>query len=100
MIQDALRRIKRDPRERAFHRLRDWSFGGKEILPLQVADLWAYESYKHMLNRIVSGPLRKVRYPYERLYRLRHEKYQTYWDRENLAALLELYKTLDDGTSD
>lgn len=94
-IQDELRRISNDPIERKLYRLRDWSFAGKELLPLQTADVWAYESYKQMVNRNLSGSLRDVRYPYRRLARSDFEKYQTYYNRENLLELLKTYRELE-----
>lgn len=43
-------------------RVAGWSFAGKEsICALQAADFYAYETYKHMENRIVDGIKRPVR---------------------------------------
>lgn len=95
-IQEILRRIFNDPDERKLFRMSGWTFTGKECLPLQTADIWAYESYKQMMNRIVTGPMREVRYPYRRLYRDRFRTYQTYWDRENLAELVEKYREIEE----
>jgi hypothetical protein len=76
--------------------MRGYSIQGKDVLPLQAADIWAYESYKQMVNRIIpEAPNRDVRYPYRRLYRNRHSRYQTYWDSENLAELAGHYKRLE-----
>jgi hypothetical protein len=91
-IQNSLRRMASDPKERDLYRLRDWTFAGKEILPLQTADVWAYESCKQMENQHLSGALRPVRYPWKRLYRAEFAPYQTYFNRENLLPLLAEYK--------
>ncbi len=94
-IKRILQRIYNDPKEREVFRMNGWTMTGKEVLPLQAADIWAYESYKQMTNRIVSGQIRKIRYPYKRLYRSDFEKYQTYWDRENLTELIATYRELE-----
>jgi hypothetical protein len=94
-IQETLKRMFEDSEERESYRMSGWTFTDKACLPLQTADIWAYESYKQMVNRIVNGPLRKVRYPYDRLLRPEFEPYQTYWDRENLPKLLEEYRRLE-----
>ena len=76
--------------------MRGYSMLKKDTLPLQAADIWAYESYKQMVNRIIpETPGRDVRYPYRRLYRNRHREYQTYWDGENLAELIKIYNQLE-----
>jgi hypothetical protein len=94
-IERALRRAWEDPEDRKFLHMSGWTMTGKHVLPLQAADIWAYESYKHMVNRVIGDRTRKVRYPYERLYRNYHEKYQTYWDRESLTAMIKTYREFE-----
>lgn len=53
-----LRKLKKDPHDRLKYRIRDYSFGSKKepsLVPLQAADFLAYESYRHIDNRIVQG---------------------------------------------
>lgn len=90
-----LRQINSDPHRKSLFRMSGWTFSDKTCLPLQVADIWAYESYKQMINRIVNGPLRSVRYPYQKLYRREFERYQTFWDRENLLELIKTYHQVE-----
>jgi hypothetical protein len=95
-VGQTLERILNDPEQKKMYRMRGYSIVGKDVLPVQAADIWAYESYKQMVNRIIpEKPERKVRYPYQRLYRNRHHQYQTYWDYESLAELLRVYRELE-----
>lgn len=53
-----LRKLKKDPVDREKYRIRDYSFESKKdpkFVPLQAADFLAYESYRHIDNRIVEG---------------------------------------------
>ena len=62
-----------------------WSFQGKEILPLQAADVMAYEVYKHVENQIVDkGEKYDVRRSMIDLYRPRDDNYLKLWSRERL----------------
>jgi hypothetical protein len=63
----------------------------KQLQPLQAADIWAYESYKHMNNRILpmdSGqkPRAESRPGYQFLFKEAWYTYNTYWDKDNLAG--------------
>jgi hypothetical protein len=94
-IERALHRAWEDPEDRTFLHMSGWTMTGKHVLPLQAADIWAYESYKHMINRVIGDRTRNVRYPYQRLYHNVHEKYQTYWDRESLTAMIKTYREFE-----
>jgi len=94
-VQDALKRIDSDPKRRQPYRMEGWHFEGKQLLPLQAADIWAYESYKQMLNRIVAGQLRKRRYPFNRLWQERYTPYNTYADRERLEGLIAKARAIE-----
>jgi len=78
-----------DPKRRQRARMASCTFAGKEVLPLQAADVWAYEAYKQMLNRIIDGRTRLPRHPFLQLWRERYAPYNGYWDRERLERLLE-----------
>jgi len=93
-VQDSLKRIADDAAERELFRMREWTFAGKELLPLQTADLWAYESYKQMVNRNLGMQTHPIRYPYRRLHRTEYERFQVYYDRDNLPALIAEYREL------
>jgi len=63
-------------------------FRGKECLPLQAADIIAYEVWKQMVNQRVSGHIRDVRKSlYSILSDLSFE--DCYFDRENLTELVK-----------
>jgi hypothetical protein len=99
-IREVLDKMLADPEERKNFCMRGVSMEDKDTLPLQAADIWAYESCKHIENRIISNPaIIPVRYPWRRLYRARYEKYQTYSDRERLERLLEMYRKMQDDSS-
>jgi len=92
-VERLLTEILNGDEERPFYHMRGYAMQRKDTLPLQAADIWAYEAYKHMLNRIIAQPItRDIRYPFRRLYRFRHIKFQTYWDRDNLGELAHVYR--------
>jgi hypothetical protein len=66
------------------------SFGKKQRLyPLQAADIWAYENYKHMINQHmplkVGEKKRPPRIGYAGLMRKWWAPYNTYWDFNSLS---------------
>ena len=83
----SLRRRLNDPKGRS--RMASVTFAGKEFRPLQSADLWAYEAYKEMVNRIAEQTGTGRRYPMSRLWQPRHARYNTYFDRDRLPDLAE-----------
>jgi hypothetical protein len=87
-VQKLLKEIHNDPHRKQLYRMENWSFAGKEVLPLHAADIWAYESYKHMMNQVLGGPPRNIRYPLVRLFRNEYKPYNKYWDREALERLI------------
>jgi hypothetical protein len=91
-VMSALERIEESPERKQRYRMDGWSFQTKQVLPLQVADLWAFESAKQMQNRIISGSLRARRYPFNRLWKERYMPYNTFWDRERLEGIIEKAK--------
>jgi hypothetical protein len=88
-VHQLLKEIHDDSKRRQLHRMEGWSFDGKEVLPLHAADIWAYEAYKYMMNRGITKPLRKPRYPLMRLFRDEYKPYNKYWDRESLERLIK-----------
>ena len=53
-----LRKLQKDPMDRQKYRIGGYAFESKkdpEFVPLQAADFLAYESYRHIDNRIVEG---------------------------------------------
>ena len=89
-----------DPKIRGQLRLGGWSFVKKDKLkPLQCADWFAYELYKHMDNRVVAGPRKPIRKSALDLFRLGTDSAH-YWDKQRLENWLgkapRLIKMLDD----
>jgi hypothetical protein len=61
----------------------------RQLYPLQAADIWAYENYKHMVNQhmlLKPGQTQRVpaRTGYAVLMRPWWVKYNVYWDRDGL----------------
>jgi hypothetical protein len=78
-----------DVKTREAFRINGWSFEGKNVLPLQAADLIAYEMFKHATNQLVVQPPRKVRISFQHLLRSQDEDYLEYWTREDLEEYLK-----------
>jgi hypothetical protein len=73
------------PATRAFWHIKGWSFQDKDVLPLQAADVIAYEVFKHVENQILDkGEKRDVRLSMLDLYRPCDENYLKWWSRERL----------------
>lgn len=70
-------------------RLRGWSFSGKDVLPLQAADVIAYEMFKHATNQLVTQPRRNVRISFQHLVRSQDEERLEYWTNEDLEEYLK-----------
>jgi len=94
-VNEAFREIYEDTDLRERYHLEGWSFADKRnVVQLQAADLLAYESFKHMDNRIVGGVKRDMR---KSLYDLLRQSggtphYSNYWRKENLTELSEIYQ--------
>ncbi len=77
----------RDPKDR----MGAFGFGTKQrFLPLQIADFFAYESYKHLEN-LVGESGRKIRYPLRVLAEYGIDIEAHYFGREKLEALVADY---------
>jgi hypothetical protein len=92
-IEHFLQEIYDNDELRDHFRMTGWTMTGKQLLPLQAADIWAYEVWKQMINRVVGNKQIPVRYPFRKFYRhAQHEKYQAYWDREAMLSFIETYE--------
>jgi len=65
-------------------RINGWSFRDKTTIPLQAADVIAYEIFKHVSNQILQQPQRKTRVSFERLVRSNDDDYLEYWPKNRL----------------
>ncbi len=70
-----------DVRLRNKSRLGGWSFQGKELAPLQSADLFAYECFKHIENQVVDGGRRPVRISWGHLVGSERCPYVKFWEK-------------------
>lgn len=61
-----------------------WTFKSKALIPLQAADVVAYEVYKQVQNQIVDGGKLDVRLSAADLFREKDHPYLKYWNRERL----------------
>jgi len=69
--------ILNQPEIRERNKIRTWTFSPKKCMrPLQAADLFSYEAYKHVSNRIVRGPVRPIRISARDLFRPGIDLYQ------------------------
>jgi hypothetical protein len=89
-----LEELYRDQKERVKWRIGDWSFNGKEDVPLQSADVLAYELFKHAENQVVDdGRKRGVRTSLcDLMSAAQHSDYLKYWDKERLTEWLNMCK--------
>jgi hypothetical protein len=70
-------------------RLGRWTFAGKDVVPLQAADVIAYEIFKHAVNRAVTQPRRKVRLSLQHLVRSQDDEHLEFWMSEDLEAYVK-----------
>ena len=72
--------------ERKEWQIAGWSFQNKEIVPLQCADILAYEMFKQVENQIVDrGIHRPMRRSLRDLVHMDDERYLNYWDKYRLT---------------
>jgi hypothetical protein len=71
----------------------------KRLRPLQAADIWAYEGYRMMNDRVVpieAGlPPRNARPALDLLFKDAWRPYNAYWNMENLKKFAEQLKTIE-----
>jgi hypothetical protein len=65
-----------------------WSFKGKDVIPLQAADLVAYEMFKQVQNQIVEQGKRDIRLSAQDLWLKDDRTFMKYWNRDRLTRWL------------
>jgi hypothetical protein len=88
-ISHLLNSLYTDVQMRTDFRLSRWSFADKDVVPLQAADVIAYETFKHATNQLVTQPRRKVRISLQHLVRSQDDEHLEYWSKEDLEAYLK-----------
>jgi hypothetical protein len=93
-IGEVMTRLAEISRSEKLTRLYNFASGTfakkQDLVQLQAADLWAYETFKQMDNRIVDGVKRKVRKSAEDLINCPHAS--NYWRKEDLLNLVSDYQ--------
>jgi Protein of unknown function (DUF3800) len=91
-VMEMFRQLRNDPEMRKEFRIGRLSFSGKAVMPLQAADVLAYEVFKQVENQVVDegkkpdGSKRDVRISIRELMRPDDMHYLQYW---NMARLRE-----------
>jgi hypothetical protein len=67
--------------------IESWAFAGKNVLPLQAADVVAYELYKLTKNVVVDRGKRKVRYSALDLFRNADVSLLSWFDKKGFELL-------------
>lgn|SRR6266478_11542 len=76
------------------HHLAGWSFEGKQTLPLQAADVVAYEFFKFVTNEIIEKKKRNIRLSAKNLFRLHEIPFFRHFNQKSFEAFFQRW----DGT--
>ena len=91
-----------NPKTRAEYHIKGWSFQGKSLVPLQAADVLAYEVFKQVTNQILDkgkddkGKDRNVRFSMKELVHANDERYLQYWGKRRLLEWLDEWNSRRD----
>jgi hypothetical protein len=84
-----------NPDMRRDFKVNGWAFRDKTVVPLQAADVLAYEMFKHVTNQIVGKGEKKVRISFNYLIRPQDDDYLEYWPQDRLEEYVESKTTQD-----
>jgi hypothetical protein len=87
-VCEMFKRLYAIPEARKRLRINNWSFSDKSILPLQAADVAAYEVYKFVLNQVVDPGKYPVRLSAIDLFSEKND-YLLMWDKKRLAGFVK-----------
>jgi hypothetical protein len=100
-VHEMMRGIMRDPGLKARHRVASWSFANKrDFLPLQAADIYVYECWKEVTNRLLvldPAQRRDRRKSLGELLRSQHGLF--YVDADDLVPFAQDVQTIIDAES-
>jgi hypothetical protein len=85
--------LYRNPITRQKYFIKGWSFEDKSTLPLQSADVLAYEVFKQVENQILDRGKRPVRLSLKHLVHENDDRYLQYWGERRLLDWLDLWTT-------
>jgi hypothetical protein len=72
------------------YHIKGWSFQDKSIVPLQAADVLAYEVFKQVTNQILDkGKNYDVRFSMKHLVRATDDRYLKYWGEQRLLEWIK-----------
>ncbi len=80
------------------NRIKGWSFYGKEILPLQAADVVAYEYFKFIRNELVDNRKRPIRRSARNLIRPHEAPFFRHFDKKSFEFFIQQWKLTDNPT--
>lgn len=85
-IEDAYNRAVQDKEFANRHRHKSFRFGEKREIPLQAADLLAYELHKGLRNIEIEGMDRDMRWPLQQFVTREFAPYGVYYDKDKLRG--------------
>jgi hypothetical protein len=92
-VAEMFRSLYKDPLTRKGFRIGGWGFQSKDVMPLQAADVLAYELFKQTENQIIDGGIsRPIRASLSSLMREEDCIHPEYWDKKKLLDWLEIWK--------
>ncbi len=91
-VEEMLRNLSRHPEWGQRLRIGEWSFKDKNTVPLQSADIIAYEVFKQIENQIIDQGKRDVRLSIRHLVRRQDEPYLKYWDKARLERWVQSFE--------
>ena len=75
--------------DRKRYHIADWSFQGKDVMPLQAADTVAYEFYKFLQNEKIEGNKRAIRLSAKDLFRQHEIQFFRQFDRKSFESFVK-----------
>jgi hypothetical protein len=84
--------LYKNDKSREQNRIGGWSFQTKATMPLQAADVLAYEYYKFIHNEIVDGRKRPIRLSARDLFRQHELDFFTHFDKNGFEIFLEHWR--------
>ena len=74
------------------NRIAGWSFESKATMPLQAADILAYEFYKFIHNELIEGKKRPIRLSARDLFRPQEMKFLKHFGKSDFELFIEEWK--------
>jgi hypothetical protein len=88
--------LYKNPITRDKYHIKGWSFEGKSVVPLQAADVLAYEMVKQVTNQILDKGKRSVRFSLKELVHANDDRYLTYYGERRFHEWLDEWNSRQD----